>query len=220
MQIMRHWLAIAAAFWSISPMVLEAQSGPASTDTSGSLLVRYASNLTAGDSVIHITNNGINSTAAGVDGTMQNGSLCANVYTYSPDEQMVSCCTCAVTPNALVSFSVTRDLVSNPLTPVVPQSAVIKIVASLGADTIGCNAATVAQTTATKTVPGLHAWGTTLHAAPGGVYGMTETAFSVGALSPAEVNRMTQLCGFIKANGSGYGICKNCRFGGLGAEAK
>jgi len=31
---------------------------------------------------------------------------------------------------------------------------------------------------------------------------------------------MTQLCAFIRANGSGYGICKSCKVGGLGASAK
>src|SRR5438105_5887097 len=52
--------------------------------------VRYASNLAIGDSVVNITNTGASSTVAF---PTQNGNLCANVYTFSPDEQLISCCT-------------------------------------------------------------------------------------------------------------------------------
>ena len=81
--------------------------------------------------------------------------------------------------------------------------------------------------------PGLQAWGTTIHAlpvtagTPATTYGVTETPFAfptflgfVGLPSPAEVTRMSQLCSFIRANGSGYGICKSCKVGGLGASSK
>jgi hypothetical protein len=56
----------------------------------------------------------------------------------------------------------------------------------------------------------------------GGVtqYGVVETEFNNAEPSEAEVVRMTQLCSFIRANGSGYGICKSCAVGGLGASKK
>src|SRR5262245_3977465 len=81
--------------------------------------VRYAANLNIGDSVINITNAGTANTAAGAL-----SNLCANVYTFSPDEQLIACCTCVVTPNALVSLSARNDLISNTLTPAVPNSIV------------------------------------------------------------------------------------------------
>src|SRR5579863_5696848 len=113
--------------------------------------VRYASNLALGDSVINITNTG----ATG-------GNICVNVYTFSPDEQEVSCCSCNVTPNALVSLSVNRDLISNTLTPAHPTSVVVKLLATNGGP---CNASTAG--TGSALAPGMAAWGTTLHA--GGV---------------------------------------------------
>src|SRR5271166_1857469 len=92
--------------------------------------VRYASNLPIGDSVINVTNTGT-SASAGAFGQIS-GSICVNVYTFDPAEELVSCCTCSVTPNGLQSLSVRGSLTSNPLTPAIPASVVIKLVASAG----------------------------------------------------------------------------------------
>ena len=91
-----------------------------------SFQIRYAANLTAGDSVINITNTGANGaslTGPGFGGAV--GNICVNVYAFSPDEQLISCCSCLITPNGLVSLSVNQDLVSNTLTGVRPNSVVI-----------------------------------------------------------------------------------------------
>jgi hypothetical protein len=165
--------------------------------------VRYASNLNIGDSVINITN-------AGTSG----GNICANVYTFSPDEQLISCCSCTVTPNALVSLSANGDLVSNTLTPAHPTSIVVKLLATTGG---ACNASAPGALAG-----GLRAWGTTLHAAPTTpvTYAVTETEFSQAGLSAGELARISSFCGFIQANGSGFGICRSCRLGGLGAVSQ
>jgi len=174
--------------------------------------VRYASNLNIGDSVINVTNTGTGA-AAGAFGAIS-GDICVNVYTFDPAEELVSCCSCDVTPNALQSLSVRGSLTSNPLTPAIPTSVVIKLLASTGG---GCNASTV---TAGALVPGLRAWGTTVHALPTSPvsYGVTETAFANGGLSAAELAHLTVFCGFIQSNGSGFGICSGCSTGGLGAK--
>lgn len=171
--------------------------------------INYAANLNIGDSFVNITNSGattigaVNAGIDGVAGTSQN--LCANLYVFDPAEELISCCTCLVTPNGLLSLSVLQSLVSNPLTPGVPTSAVIKVVADLG-----CDAATVTPATLAH---GLLAWGTTLHqntstATPS--YGLTETAFSQATLTAAELTHITSTCGFIQANGSGFGVCSGC----------
>lgn len=163
----------------------------------GSFQVTYGSNLNTGDSVINITN----SNASG-------GTICANVYAFSPDEQLVSCCACSVTPNALVSLSARRDLISNTLTPGVPTSMVVKLLATTS-PAGGCNAA---SPTVATLAGGLNAWATHLHNAPPG---LTEDAAQVALLSAAELAKVTSLCGFIQSNGSGFGICNSCRLGGL-----
>jgi hypothetical protein len=163
--------------------------------------VRYAANLAAGDSVVNITNTG----ATG-------GNICVNVYTFSPDEQLISCCSCVVTPNGLVSLSARNDLISNTLTPAVPGSIVVKLLSTAGG---ACNAA-APGTLAT----GLAAWGTTIHAAVGGGFATTETAFTPATPGAAEIGRISALCGFIQSNGSGYGVCRSCRTGALGGAKR
>ena len=172
--------------------------------------VRYTSNLNIGDSVINITNAGTTNTA----GALTN--ICANIYTFSPDQQLISCCACTVTPNVLASLSANSDLVSNTLTPAHPTSIVVKILATAGT---ACNAS---NPSIGSLAAGLRAWGTMLHAAPTtpASFAVTETAFSPATLSAAELERITSLCGFIQANGSGFGICKSCRLGGLGAATQ
>ena len=118
----------------------------------------------------------------------------------------MSCCACEVTPNGLNSLSARNDLISNTLTPGVPTSIVIKLLATAPVAGV-CNAGTA---TAARLAPGLRAWASTIHALPTTPvsYGMTETPFSRSQLSASELAKLTAQCGFIQANGSGYGICK------------
>jgi hypothetical protein len=188
---------LALATLALSTVAFSQTIGP-----DDAFLVRYAANLNIGDSVVDITNTGTSG-----------GNLCANVYTFDPAEELISCCTCSVTPNGLQSLSVRNSLISNTLTAAIPTSVVIKIIASTGAT---CNASAV---TAAALAPGLRAWGTTIHALPTtpATYGVTETGFSPGGLVATELAHVTSFCGFIQADASGFGICKGCAAGGLGA---
>jgi hypothetical protein len=189
--------------------------------------VRYAVNLNLGDSFINLSNDGASSTVAF---PTQNGNVCANVYTFEPDEQLISCCSCLITPNGLKSLSVKNDLISNTLTPSVPTSVVVKLLASTGTGG-SCNPSTVG-TGANVLMTGMLAWGstyrqiTTTVTTPSPYWWqppkvttttnsyVTETAFTPSTLSAAELTRMTTLCQNIQTNGSGFGICRSCREGG------
>ncbi|MBZ5582877.1 MAG: Ig domain-containing protein [Acidobacteriia bacterium] len=168
-------------------------------------LVRYAANLDKGDSIINITNTGLHGAplyGPGFGDTV--GNLCVNVYTFSPDEQLVSCCSCLVTPNGVESLSVTGDLLSRTLTGIVPSSAVVKLVAS--------------KPEGGALAGGMLAWGVTLHQVqPGGPLGLAEAPFSPATLSRSELASLTGRCASILGNGSGFGVCRSCRAGALGA---
>ncbi len=217
-------------------VVMSTNGGPGLTATADIFVgdpfqVRYTANLAIGDSVINFTNTGegvpppllfLNAPVA--NAPVQNANLCVNVYAFSPDEQLVSCCSCLVTPNGLNSISAVTDLTSNTLTPGRPTSIVVKLLATSGTGaTPACNAAT-AGTPANPLTNGLAAWGTTIHplpitpGSPAGTFGITETRFVSSTLSTAELTRITALCNFIQVTGSGFGVCKSCRLGGLGAS--
>src|ERR1035438_2886953 len=109
--------------------------------------ISYAANLADGDSFVDITNAG--SSGAGLQsGTTAaiTGAICANVYAFTPDEQMVSCCSCPVTPNGLVSLSAKNDLASNKITLAIPSALVVKVLATLPVSNSCTNSAAGVQT--------------------------------------------------------------------------
>jgi hypothetical protein len=169
--------------------------------------LRYAANLAIGDSVINLTNAGTQS------GTDPAGTVCANVYVFAPDETMLECCSCPVPPNSLRSFSARNDLINNPLTPGVPTSIVVKLLATAKGN-VQCNAG---SPTTANLAPGLRAWGTTIHALPTSPvsYGVTETEFSQATLSGSELAQLSATCASIQTTGAGAGVCPTCRTGGL-----
>jgi hypothetical protein len=100
--------------------------------TESSYQIGYAANLNIGDSVINFTNSGVQGGFAlsGTPAITTHGNICVNVYTFDPQEEEISCCSCLVTPNGLYSLSAKADLINNTLTPAVPNSIVIKLVAT------------------------------------------------------------------------------------------
>jgi hypothetical protein len=194
-------------------------AGPVSADAP--FQVGYAGNLQVGESFIAISNSGANGAPVlGPGFGTAAGNICVNVYAFSPDEQLISCCSCLVTPNGLVSLGVGSDLTSRTLTGVIPTSVVIKVVGSLagaGGSSTNCSNSAATVTTATL-VPGTLAWGTTLHSfGTDAGYSVTETPFVPATLSTGELASIGGRCAAILANGSGFGVCSSCRAGALGA---
>ena len=180
-----------------------------SRDVTDTYQVGYAANLNVGDSVVNLTN----------AGSSPAGNICVNVYTFDASQELISCCSCLVTPNGLNSLSAQRDLISNTLTRAVPVSINIRLLASIpnGGSTCDPSSPTFASL-----APGMRAWGTTIHAlyTVPVAYGVTEEAFQNAYLSPGELTALTGLCGFIRGNAGGYGICKSCGAGGLGGAKR
>ena len=187
--------------------------GPCPADA---LQFSYAVNLDKGDSVVNITN-------TGSLGSGSAGNICVNVYAFDPSEEIISCCACLVTPNALVSLSVQEDLLSNSLSPQTPTSVVIALaVTSAGGSSQISACDPGAASTATNVTSGMRAWSSTLHALPGSpaTFGTTEIDFQSTTPSSVELTHLSSFCGFVEGNGSGFGICKSCRSGGLSGPKK
>jgi hypothetical protein len=177
--------------------------------------IGYVSNLNQGDAYVNLTNGGAYGAFLGLNNS--NGDICANIYVFDPAQEMLACCSCVVTPDALNSLSVQSSLLMNTLTPSKPSSIVIKLVANAPVfDT--CDAASI---TPASLAPGLRAFGTTLHQNTStGAYQVTENAFQDVSSGAAELSSLATYCGFIFGGGSGFGICKGCPAGGQAGAKK
>ena len=67
--------------------------------TPATFQIRYVTHLDIGDLAIDISNDGQISTQS------SGGNLCVGVYSFDPNEELQSCCSCLVTPDGLVSLS-------------------------------------------------------------------------------------------------------------------
>jgi len=87
------------------------------------------------------------------------GGVCANIYVYNDVQEQMECCSCPLTANSLLTFSVINNLTSNPFNPKESLSAgVIKIVGS--STSTGCSNSATATTAAGpyRIAGGLHEW--------------------------------------------------------------
>jgi hypothetical protein len=136
------------------------------------------------------------------DGDSPTNPLYADIFVFDDSEELTQCCSCAVTPDGLLSESVKLNLTANPLRNVVNTRGVIKVVSS--------QTAFVAPTFATETpFPGLRVWmthiqGTKVTLSPGnpvvpvvsGPFFVTETLGADSNLGAGEQSSIELLCKF------------------------
>jgi hypothetical protein len=187
----------------------------------------------AGSGYIDSTNAGsLGADLFGPGTLVHTGWICDNLYFFSPDEQLISCCSCPKSPNSAWSIKLS-DVVQNTLTGAVPSSVTVKILetipgtsaTSAGVNTQAaftgtvCNAANVALGAA-NLAPGGRNWGIDTHTVPTSAttFAITETQFSYAELSPGELASILFRCANIVGNGSGSGVCKGCQNVLLGAQ--
>ncbi len=194
--------------------------------------VRYAANLNKQDSLINVSNTGANGAPLFGPGGTAVGNVCVNLYAFSPDAQLIACCSCLVPPNGLESWSVKNDIISNTQTGVVPNSVEIALLNTLaGASGTGTSCAGSAGNAGGAAFPlatGMAAWMTTTHVntvtTPGQYWWqpavtttttyVDETPFDPSTLSAGELASLNNRCTNIIGNASGFGICKSCTQGG------
>jgi hypothetical protein len=188
--------------------------------------VHYAANLNIGESYINITNTGAN--GAPLLGPIifgnntATGNICVNIYAFDPAEELISCCSCLVTPDQTVNLGVVKDLTSQTLTAETPASATVELVATLAGTGGSGTSCQYSAGIGGTIVNGIAAWSTTLHGTgpyPGSTqYVTTETRFTVSTPSTAHLASIVGRCGFIIGNSGGHGICSSCSNGALGGQ--
>jgi hypothetical protein len=179
----------------------------------------YAANLNLADAFINVTNAG---TKGGYDvGDIfgrPEGGICVNAYFFDPNEELLSCCSCYVSPNGLHSFSLQKDFLANLLTPGAESAGTVVLAASTDNGTGKCT-----NSAATWTVPehGMRAWMTRAHnnttVGPTS-FQITENHFTFVTVDASEQAKLLQLCGTIVTNGSTHGVCSSCTSSGLSSS--
>ena len=135
-------------------------------------------------------------------GTYNTANLCAMIYVFDNDQQLSECCGCITTANGLRTLSVGHDLTGNPLTGVVSNNGVIKVVSAIP------NNSPCDPTSGYEVVPALREWGSHVQNKVGTAFPITETEFSNATLSAGELDfNLIEQCLFAQRLGSGHGVC-------------
>jgi len=154
------------------------------------LKVDYFANANSGapDATLRLTNPG----TAG-------GSLCAAIYVFDSSQELSECCSCYLSPDGLRTLSVNTDVTGNPLTGVILNTGLIKIIST---PTKG-GTCPLLPLSITPTA-GIRAWATHIQNSS---FTITETASQDATLSAAEVKRVNGECYGVQLDGSKKGVC-------------
>ncbi len=157
------------------------------------------------DTSIRIINTG--QVGSPIDAASAHGRVCADIYVFDTNQEMLECCSCPITANGLLTLSVQQNLVQSTLTNVRLISGVVKIVSDRGCD----------PTAITAPVPGgLRAFSPheqeIITPIPGDgqlftFQGITETEFQSAPLQSQEAAFLGNACSFVLYLGSGRGKC-------------
>lgn len=169
---------------------------PSYAQITGPYLVDYFSNNGAAGQSLRLVNFGTNGTPL----TSPVGDVCANIYVFDANQEMVECCSCRITPNGLLTLDKLNRLTINPVTSVIPVNGDIKVVSTIAGTT--CTPLTY-NGGLTDSIVG---FGTHFQILPSGTW-ITETNVPAAQLSALEQSFLTQACQFARYLGSGKGVC-------------
>jgi hypothetical protein len=146
----------------------------------------------------------INVGTGGTPLTVPRGNICASIYVFDNNQEMIACCGCILTPNELATASVGTQLTNNPVTSVVPTAGVIKIATTQ--TTTACDPRTALDAGASTT--NAQVFGTHLQVTgtPAATF-VTETEKLSSLLGTEEQGFLEQACSFARYLGSGKGTC-------------
>ncbi len=139
-----------------------------------------------------------------IDAPTAHGTVCADIYVFDTNQEMLECCSCPVTANGLLAMAVCPNLTGNALTGVSPAIGVIKVVADQPTGGL-CDARSINS----PVNGGLRSWRTTITGASRlSLVGLSENHFQSAPLTAQEQQFLGQACAFVTYLGSGRGTCR------------
>jgi len=156
-------------------------------DSSYYFVTYYSNNVSgAPDEVVRIINDG-----------ETGGTLWADFYVFDDSEELSECCSCPITADGLLSESVQKELMANPLSGPVRTRGVIKVIADSAGDLYSPTPSA-----------GLHGWATHIQKAASG-YDISESSLADSNLGGDDLYGWTMpyICEILIELGEGYGAC-------------
>jgi len=167
--------------------------GVAGTPPCASTLLDTYYNVAANDNTVNL----INPALSGI------GNTCAMIYVFDDQEEMISCCGCALSPQKVSTLSVETKLLSNAVRASVsnPTSGVIDIVSAPPSRSGTCSPT---NNPGYNPAPELKAYIQHYNGSPG----VPEVSFA-DASDPTTTTLayLQGECGALLGNGSGQGVC-------------
>ena len=185
-------LVIALAFGTVTAM---AQNAPDDVYALG----YYSGANTAGnpDTTLRVIN----------DGSAGEADLCSAFYVFDNSQELVSCCSCPVTADGIISESVNRNLLANPLTGDVNHAGVIKVLSTATAKGGPSECSAQAKYSGAVT-PGIRGWITHIQAGRTAVTPqITEASLKDSNYTAMETSDLELECQYLVLLGSGHGVC-------------
>src|SRR5271157_3659870 len=127
--------------------------------------------------------------------------LCALIYVFDQNQQLVECCGCVVSADGLRTLSWLNDLMGNPLTGIKSTAGTVSLVAADHASNPYCHASVISPSGS------LVSWSTSVAAAGNGSYSVQEASATSSPLTAAQISALQAQCYFVEVLGSGQGIC-------------
>jgi len=128
-------------------------------------------------------------------------NICALIYVFDQNQQLVECCGCLVSADGLRTLSWQNDLMGNPLTGVKSTAGTVSLVAADHASNPYCHASVISPSGS------LVSWSTSVAAAGNGSYSVQEASATSSPLTAAQISALQAQCYFVEVLGSGQGIC-------------
>jgi len=172
-----------------------AQAAPPAADSLKVDYFEYAHTAGVPDGTLRLTNPGTTGT-----------DMCAAIYVFEPNQEMMECCSCLVSPNGLRTLSVNTDLTNNPIVGhITLTTGSISIVS-----TPTVSAACPLPTTLAPASGGVRAWVSHMDHLRSGTTGgfLGSVAVSPDATFSSGQQELLQTdCTDISLVGTGAGVC-------------
>ncbi len=137
------------------------------------------------------------------DGSAGEADLCAAFYVFDWSQELQACCSCPVTADGIITESVNRNLLGNPLTAFTNHAGVIKLLSTTTAKGGGSECSASAKYAGAVT-PGIRGWIT--HIQPT-TKATTESTFTDSNYTTLETGDLELECQYLILLGSGHGQC-------------